>query len=943
MNRLGAPPRRNLTTTNESLVLAEAAATAALEEASQNLVPQSEWKPRPPRAVCVRRPRLPRAALRRKRPWPCELAVKAQPGATTKAERLAAAEKVMEVIEARYVRDLFGKQDNILLRSDLDKEVLNLDEEIIGMADYRQAAACHYQQHHRAKANSWGKMTERQRGLYEIRWKLKHGYLEISTPSDGDDLPRPCCDIQEDDALLPPVPRNSPCESKGKGMFSVIPALRRASMSKQAGRRRSSITMNDFAAEGQDANILKGYEDIDESTKDKDDDVEQKEHQKAMSVLKHRHTLQERMHRLRHVRRSSQKAAKQSKTMPVGEAASGAASRREVTFGYGLHNDRASSQGSSFGSADEEDEERSDMADLAQLPGRKSSQQIQEMGLAQLKGELGFSRGSSTVEHRASQVALFKSWNAKDQDDLRQVFDRHDTNKNDTLDQSELAICLKGLGLRGKSELERDEIRQILWAIDKLEVGFLEFATKIVPSIRSRLGLLRSEKLAEAFRDADVDGSGRLSIQETLREVRLMGTFPNDEQVREAIAQVAPTASQNAKSLDGSWLMSRDILDFTGFAQLVDILKEKTECERVTQFRKLVEELSLDEEDREIFQHNLVDMNTAFSRLGRSSKGHLNSVQVVSKTNAQVIIRECGLAPRNMTQRGLVSTTVNEEADSEGNVDIRALLDVVKKLREHDRQWLHRIFDKYDANRSGGLALSEVQCALNECGVNPRTANDVAEVKMLIDEFDEDGSGEVNQKEFVELCRFVSERIHKVQREEERQTAVRFGWTDKHFDELRSAFMLLDGDASDTLEFDEMVQAVESLQRTCSRADLNHVMQDAGVSFEQKGSNVDFLGFMRIVKALEDRESQRLVAKKYDFEAESLNRLRTAFRNLLPNEEGVVQRDKLEPLLTDGDDDSSFSAELQHELTSTQPPKVGFEVFVKFMKKKLNAATKRRT
>jgi len=225
----------------------------------------------------------------------------------------------------------------------------------------------------------------------------------------------------------------------------------------------------------------------------------------------------------------------------------------------------------------------------------------------------------------------------------------------------------------------------------------------------------------------------------------------------------------------------------------------------------------------------------------------------------------------------------------------------------------------------------------------PRTANEVLEVKTLIDEFDEDGSGEVDHKEFVELCRFVSEKLHKVQREVERQTAVRFGWTDKYFEELRGAFMVLDGDSSETLEFDEMIQAVESFRSTCFREDLNHVMQEAGVSFEQKASKVDFLSFMKIVKALEDRESQRLVARKYGFEGESLNHLRTAFRNLGPNEEGLVPRDKLKPLLLDGDDDSSFSAEIQRELTSTQPLKVGFEVFSKFMKKKFDAATKRRT
>lgn len=266
-------------------------------------------------------------------------------------------------------------------------------------------------------------------------------------------------------------------------------------------------------------------------------------------------------------------------------------------------------------------------------------------------------------------------------------------------------------------------------------------------------------------------------------------------------------------------------------------------------------------------------------------------------------------------------------------------------MREEDRQWLHRIFHKHDHKRIGALSLKDVHHALAECGVRPRNMHEAAEISSLVEEFDEDCSGDVDQEEFVALFRFVSERIHKVQREVERQTAIRFGWPDKHFEDLRSVFMSLDQDASETLEIHEMLQAVENLQSSHLREDINPVLNEIDVPSSPKGgAKVDFLKFMQIMKSLEDRESQRLVAKKHGFEGESVNRLRAAFKELSPNEEGQISRDALRHLLVDGEaSNASGPSYIQRELTANYPVKVSFDVFVKYMKKKMDIGVARRS
>merc|ERR1711907_251562 len=96
----------------------------------------------------------------------------------------------------------------------------------------------------------------------------------------------------------------------------------------------------------------------------------------------------------------------------------------------------------------------------------------------------------------------------------------------------------------------------------------------------------------------------------------------------------------------------------------------------------------------------------------------------------------------------------------------------------------------------------------------------------------------------------------------------------------------------------------------------------------------------------EDRESQRLISKRHGFTNDDVPRLRSAFKALNPNEEGLVLRDSLKALLVDTSQDNSNArhfAELQRDLTNGHPTSINFEVFVKFMKRKVDLGIARRT
>merc|ERR1712232_633964 len=93
-------------------------------------------------------------------------------------------------------------------------------------------------------------------------------------------------------------------------------------------------------------------------------------------------------------------------------------------------------------------------------------------------------------------------------------------------------------------------------------------------------------------------------------------------------------------------------------------------------------------------------------------------------------------------------------------------------FRDEEKSSLQAIFLKFDGNGSGGLSLGEAQLSLSECGLHPRSQEEAMDINNMIEEFDEDGSGEVDFDEFVHLVAFVSKKVEALRQEAERQIAA---------------------------------------------------------------------------------------------------------------------------------------------------------------------------
>jgi len=68
---------------------------------------------------------------------------------------------------------------------------------------------------------------------------------------------------------------------------------------------------------------------------------------------------------------------------------------------------------------------------------------------------------------------------------------------------------------------------------------------------------------------------------------------------------------------------------------------------------------------------------------------------------------------------------------------------------------LHELFHIYDADSSGSLSRSEIMQMLKEYGLMPKNAHDREEVEAILHSSDEDGDGEFDFREFLELVHAI--------------------------------------------------------------------------------------------------------------------------------------------------------------------------------------------
>lgn len=500
---------------------------------------------------------------------------------------------------------------------------------------------------------------------------------------------------------------------------------------------------------------------------------------------------------------------------------------------------------------------------VKQLGKERMRQAMKDEGLDP-ESEDGFCtirRAKSRSMHVANVEKLFMTKGLRGENEaIRSVFALYDRDKSGTLGAQELRKILAELGLRGKNESERHEIRKILQSSENNEVDCEEFASTILPAVRAKLNEMTRDRNVERFRDADVDKSGLLSINEMVRALRLMGTFPSEEQVCQAIMDIAPDIAERCATFEGTWMKDKDVMDLERFCLTIPLLQERKSREDRTRFLQIATELNFGEDERAEWSHNLADLHDAFHRAnaGASPEAALRLMQAKS-----LLFRQ----PKGLLSApGMVKEAFTKVSRAE-DFDFKAFMRLAGELRKHDSQRLATVFKKCDMNMGGSLSLLETQHALRECEIVAKSQAEQDAIKAAIDDYDEDDSGELSRTEFISLCRHVGLKLQNLRREEQRLSCLlQFEWDDEEFENVRQAFDNLDFNLNGTLERDEVLRAAEFLKPGASREESAKLLVEHGL-MNPANAQVDFGLFCKLMHSIEAKGAASSATKRAEFAA----------------------------------------------------------------------------
>lgn len=479
---------------------------------------------------------------------------------------------------------------------------------------------------------------------------------------------------------------------------------------------------------------------------------------------------------------------------------------------------------------------------LGRLKFKKSKEQRMKMLQKANKSFREQSRLQGLLDARRN---AFHALPADEQHCLRNAFLVCDKDESGALDLRETKKAMLELGLTGKTDAEKKDIAMLLQEFSVVgDVDFYTFCFELVPQAREKLNELRRGNLLEQFCAYDADASGLLDEDECAEIIGKLCQSNMDSQGFNEISTHGSEIFEIVKQKDTGQV------DFEGFITLIGRVREKHERVKKEREQIVIKANSLD--DDEVLRHSeeILTLHQSFSNQDEDGSGGLDDKEIVGA------LLEYGLVPKEADERAKVEQTVKELADARGEgMSFHDFLWLIRHLREEATrcsQYEHKkMFDRYDADKSGNLSLQEVSLLIVEVGLTPRCREDQDEIKKLLQEVDADGSGEIDFEEFQELVQAITEKMRSGQRRRENETAKRLGFSTKQIADLRDAFFQLDESGDGELSIDECRQTLTLLRKNMSSEDLHAVFD----SIDRNGSgHIDFEEFLHFWKSVEDPE-----------------------------------------------------------------------------------------
>ncbi|CAJ1370941.1 unnamed protein product [Effrenium voratum] len=180
---------------------------------------------------------------------------------------------------------------------------------------------------------------------------------------------------------------------------------------------------------------------------------------------------------------------------------------------------------------------------------------------------------------------------------------------------------------------------------------------------------------------------------------------------------------------------------------------------------------------------------------------------------------------------------------------------VREKSREVQLEKLQSFFLRLDQDECGNVTIKEAMKLFPELGLSPRSRLEQLEIKQVLNEVDEDGTGSFSWMDFTEVVQLCQERLERLARADEERFALNLNFTLERCHELRKVF-LDSKNESNVLEVTDLRRAMTILQRWYTSEELLPLF----AAFARDG-HMDFRCFARMMHAIEILKTEGQLAQ----------------------------------------------------------------------------------
>jgi Ca2+-binding EF-hand superfamily protein len=383
---------------------------------------------------------------------------------------------------------------------------------------------------------------------------------------------------------------------------------------------------------------------------------------------------------------------------------------------------------------------------------------------------------------------------------FRRVFESFDMDGSGSMDTNEVYDCVKMLGWFPTEETIQEAVEEV----DKDgtgEISFDEFFS-LMKFIRKTEGFTKGEReqLHTLFSKFDIDGSGEISTLELSAALRAIG-YPTSLTVLQNLVQEV--------DVDGS-----GEIDEGEFFKLIRKYKnrEMMECEKLYEkWAVHPEEEGMSPEEKEEHLKNLDP---------RRSSVRLQAMGLDRSKLAQAV-KELGWSPSDMMLEKIEAMA----SAYHGKLSWKEFTQFIKSYRaleltefnkragfsEEEVDFYRSTFGSYDKDGGGQLTLQELFPLLTELGKEPKTVIQRDKLTAILAEIDEDGSGEIDFSEFLQLMRRFLDESDAEALLKEKEMVKRTKFEPEEVTQWRDIFIKFDSDGSGSFDPQEgkvLLQAV---------------------------------------------------------------------------------------------------------------------------------------